>query len=206
MGFGKDQRMLRALEALQAGDVRGYIGEPVSQLEHALQCASLAHRANASTFEVVAALFHDIGHLIAPAGSPEMDGLGICDHERIGARWLCELGFDARVCELVASHVEAKRYLAWRKKGYYEALSEASRGTLRFQGGPMNEQQARDFENDPLFASKTRLRMWDEAAKDSEHDVPALPAYVERVRIHMSEVCPEVHAVHAVHEVYEPVE
>jgi putative nucleotidyltransferase with HDIG domain len=179
--------MLRALECLQAGNARGYIGEPVSQLEHALQCAALAHHANASTFEVVAALFHDIGHLIAPPGSPEMDGLGICDHERIGARWLFELGFDARVCELVASHVEAKRYLARRKQGYYEALSEASRGTLRFQGGPMSEEQARAFEADPLFASKTRLRMWDEGAKDAERVVPALTAYVERIRMHVSD-------------------
>ena len=177
-----NDRVETALRGLSAGGERGYIGEPVSQLEHALQCAALARTANAAPAEVVAALFHDIGHLIAPSGSAEMDGLGIVDHEQLGARWLAALGFSPEVCALVASHVEAKRYLAHRKQGYYAALSDASRGTLRFQGGPMSEAEARIFEADPRFAAKIRLRMWDEAAKDPDHSVPGLSAYADLVR------------------------
>ncbi|NWG75838.1 MAG: HD domain-containing protein, partial [Rubrivivax sp.] len=40
-----------------------YDGEPVSHLEHALQCAALAARAGAGDALVAAALLHDIGHL-----------------------------------------------------------------------------------------------------------------------------------------------
>lgn len=178
-------RMAQALAGLQSGGDRGYIGEPVSQLEHAIQCAELARAASGAPAEVVAALFHDIGHLVAPAGTPEMDGLGIALHEQIGARWLAELGFRAEVCALVASHVDAKRYLALRKAGYYAALSPASRGTLAFQGGPMSEAEATEFQADPQFASKIRLRMWDEAAKREDIVLPPLDAYAGLIREQM---------------------
>ena len=108
-------RVQKALNGLSAGRQRGYIGEPVSQLEHALQCAALARAAKAAPAEVLAALFHDIGHLVAPPDAPEMAGLGILEHEHLGARWLAALGFKTDVCTLVASHVDAKRYLAFKK-------------------------------------------------------------------------------------------
>ncbi len=180
-------RVERALAGLGLGQGRDYIGEPVSQLEHALQCAALARAARAPAHEVLAALFHDIGHLIAPAGTSEMDGLGIVDHEGIGAAWLKTLGFDAQVCALVGAHVEAKRYLTCRKPGYAERMSEASRGTLAFQGGPMSEAEASRFEADPLFASKVRVRSWDEAAKQSGKKVPALESYVDLIREHLEQ-------------------
>ena len=174
-----------ALDNLRRHGDRGYIGEPVSQLEHALQCAALARKAGAGPQEILAALFHDVGHLVAPSGAPEMDGLGIVDHENIGARWLAGLGVDTRVCGLVASHVQAKRYLALRKPGYHDALSEASRGTLRFQGGPMSEDEARRFEADPLFAAKLRLRVWDEGAKDPQLQAAGLDTYLDMLADHM---------------------
>jgi putative nucleotidyltransferase with HDIG domain len=170
---------------LQRGDQRDYIGEPVSQLEHALQCAALARAARAPAAEVLAALFHDIGHLVAGEGAAEMDGLGIVDHESIGAEWLAALGFGGDVCVLVASHVQAKRYLAARKPGYHERLSEASRGTLRFQGGPMSAAEVAAFEADPLFAAKVRLRSWDEAAKEANRSVPGIESYEGLMREHL---------------------
>ena len=180
-----ESRVQEACRGLLRGQGRDYIGEPVSQLEHALQCAALARAARAADAEVLAALFHDIGHLIAPPGAPEMDGLGIVDHESIGAAWLSALGFGADVCALAAAHVEAKRYLAARKAGYYARLSEASRGTLRFQGGPMSAEQAAAFEADPLFAAKVRLRSWDEAAKEPNLAVPPLESYASLLRKHL---------------------
>jgi predicted HD phosphohydrolase len=114
-----------------------------------------------------------------------MDGLGIIEHEHIGARWLAELGVRDDVCGLVAAHVEAKRYLSLRKRGYYELLSEASRGTLEFQGGPMSELEAEVFEADPRFAAKLRLRSWDEAAKRPDWVVPGLESYAALLREHM---------------------
>lgn len=180
-----DSRVEQALSGLLRGDGRDYIGEPVSQLEHALQCAAIARAARAPAAEILAALFHDIGHLIAGDGAPEMDGLGIVDHESIGAAWLSALGFGADVCALVAAHVQAKRYLAARKPGYHERLSDASRGTLRFQGGPMSAEEVAAFEADPLFAVKVRLRSWDEAAKDADRSVPPLESYRSLVREHL---------------------
>jgi predicted HD phosphohydrolase len=182
-----DARVAQAIRGLLHGQARGYIGEPVSQLEHALQCAEFARRAHAAPEEVLAALFHDIGHLIAPAGSAEMDGLGIVDHEGIGAAFLARLGFGKRPCALVASHVQAKRYLACRKPGYLERLSPASRGTLNFQGGPMDEAEAARFEADPLFAAKVRLRAWDEAAKEPDAPTQPLEFYTGMIREHLEQ-------------------
>jgi HD domain-containing protein len=42
-------------------------GETVTQLEHALQCAALARRHRAGDEVVIAALLHDVGHLVVPA-------------------------------------------------------------------------------------------------------------------------------------------
>ena len=59
------------LGLLADGGATAYFGEPVTQLEHALQTAALAEQASASEALVVAALLHDIGHLLAAAtGSP----------------------------------------------------------------------------------------------------------------------------------------
>ena len=66
---------------------------------------------------------------------------------------------------MVELHVQAKRYLCFAKKGYYQRLSEASRGTLTFQGGMMDAKEAYAFENHPLFRDILRLRAWDERAK-----------------------------------------
>jgi predicted HD phosphohydrolase len=94
-----------------------------------------------------------------------MDGLGVVDHERLGAELLRECGLGGKVADLVELHVQAKRYLCQARPAYAAKLSPASKGTLAFQGGPMTPDEARDFEAHPLFAEILRLRAWDEAAK-----------------------------------------
>src|SRR6185295_14068574 len=89
-----------------------YIGEPVSQVEHMCQCAQLAEKEGCDDEVILAAFFHDIGHLlqhIVPVES--MSGYGIADHEKIGAAYLAAKGFSDKITKLVASHVHAKRYL-----------------------------------------------------------------------------------------------
>jgi len=49
----------------------------------------------------------------------------------------------------------------------------------------MRAAETRSFEADPLFASKIRLRMWDEAAKRTGHSAPPLDTYADLVRQHM---------------------
>src|SRR6187399_391139 len=89
-----------------------YIGEPVSQIEHASQSAQLAARDGDDEEVILAAFFHDIGHLCGQSGKEyEMDGYGKISHEKIGAKYLRNLGFSERVAQLVENHVQAKRYL-----------------------------------------------------------------------------------------------
>ncbi|MEL1088104.1 phosphonate degradation HD-domain oxygenase [Pseudomonas sp. OB66] len=142
-----------------------YIGEPVSQLEHMSQAAELAMAEGCDDEVVLAAFFHDIGHLCAE-GAENMGGYGVVSHERIGADCLREAGFSERLARLVEHHVQAKRYLTLREPGYYARLSEASRRTLDYQGGVMSAAEADAFEADPLCALSLRMRRWDELAKE----------------------------------------
>lgn len=142
-----------------------YIGEPVSQIEHMSQAAQLAIAEGFDDEVVLAAFFHDIGHLCA-VGAENMGGYGVVSHERLGADYLREAGFSERLARLVEYHVQAKRYLMLREPGYYERLSEASRRTLEYQGGVMTEAEADAFEQDPLCAVSLRMRQWDELAKE----------------------------------------
>lgn len=148
-----------------------YFGEPVTQLEHALQSAQLAEQAGADRETVVAAFLHDIGHLLpVEAGVGYMDGYGTVDHERLGADYLRGLGFSEKVAQLIENHVNAKRYLVAKRMGYVDRLSEASLRTLEFQGGPMTPAEAARFEQHPYFDEILQMRQWDEQAK-----MPGLP-------------------------------
>jgi phosphonate degradation associated HDIG domain protein len=142
-----------------------YIGEPVSQIEHMSQAAQLAMAEGFDDEVVLAAFFHDIGHICTDSAE-NMGGFGIVSHERLGADYLRRAGFSERMARLVEYHVQAKRYLTLREPGYYERLSEASRRTLEYQGGVMSEAEADAFEQDPLCAVSLRMRQWDELAKE----------------------------------------
>ncbi|CRN02770.1 phosphonate degradation operons associated HDIG domain protein [Pseudomonas sp. 34 E 7] len=141
-----------------------YIGEPVSQIEHMSQAAQLAMAEGFDDEVVLAAFFHDIGHLCGQGGEG-MGGYGVLSHERLGADYLRRAGFSERMARLVEYHVQAKRYLTFKQPDYYAQLSEASRRTLAYQGGVMTAQQAQAFEQDPLCHISLRMRHWDEQAK-----------------------------------------
>ena len=68
------------------------------------------------------------------------------------------------VVEPIKYHVKAKKYLA-RDKKYYLILSEASKISLRLQGGIMNDKEAKEFESNEFFKSSIKLRKFDENAK-----------------------------------------
>lgn len=163
---------------VQSGD-DAYYGEPVTQLEHALQCAQLAEKAGADEETVVAAFLHDIGHLLPPelAGG-YMDGYGTIDHEKLGADYLREMGFSEKVAQLIEHHVNAKRYLVYKKPEYFARLSEASVKTLEFQGGPMKVGEAMAFETNPYFREILQVRGWDEQAKIPGLSTPGMTYYL----------------------------
>lgn len=143
-----------------------YIGEPVSQIEHMSQSAQLAIDGGYDDEVVLAAFFHDIGHLCVQLSQENnMGGYGVKSHEKIGADFLRSKGFPERVAKLVENHVQAKRYLTYTFPSYYENLSVASKKTLTYQGSVMSSEEAMAFEQDPLFELSIQMRKWDEEAK-----------------------------------------
>ncbi len=152
------------IRLLRDADNFEYIGEPISQLEHALQCADMAHHTNADDETVIAALLHDIGHWCEP-GAELIPGLGVMDHAHVGAAYLLRLGFSERIADLIEGHVQAKRYLVATRPDYKAQLSQASVRTLELQGGPMTSSEVELFQCDPLMNTKLCLRVWDERAK-----------------------------------------
>ena len=173
------RRVARILALFAAQGNSDYVGEAVSQLAHATQGAKCAISTGADERVVIAALLHDVGHMIAlnTPGAAFMGDCGAVNHEVIGALFLRECGLPALTCDLVQQHVDAKRYLVWKNPAY--KLSPASRTTLMHQGGPMTDEQAAAFEANPLFALQLKMRTWDEAAKVKDMVVPGLEAYVE---------------------------
>jgi len=178
MTLSTDNKQTIVAELFDLYQTRGhadYIGEPVSQLEHMWQAAALAEAAGADDEVVLAAFFHDLGHLCAvDADLPSMDGFGAINHEKLGADYLRARGFSARVARLVESHVQAKRYLTYKYPSYRQQLSEASQATLVFQGGVMSAAEAAAFEQDPDWDQLLQLRQWDEQAKVANQPVSSL--------------------------------
>ena len=143
-----------------------YHGEPVSQLEHMYQSASLAAALGYDEEVILAAFFHDIGYFLKDNHSLQMDDFGNAEHEKLEATYLREMGFSEKICRLTEEHVNAKRYLCYAFPSYSEALSDASKKSLIFQGGAMQKEEAEKYEQDPLFETIIQMRKWDEAAKE----------------------------------------
>src|SRR5262249_13314950 len=116
-----------------------YGGEPVTQLEHALQCAHLAEHEGADAELVAASLLHDLGHLLS-VHSDDVDEV----HQYVALPILRPLFGDA-VVEPVKLHVDAKRYLCRAEPGYWDSLSPASKRSLELQGGIFDEAAAAQF-------------------------------------------------------------
>jgi phosphonate degradation associated HDIG domain protein len=165
-----------------------YAGEKVTQLEHMIQAAQLAEQEGYGEEVILAAFLHDIGHICEVVHNDNsMDGWGIKDHEEVGADFLREKGFSKRLSRLVASHVEAKRYLTWKDPLYYEQLSEASKKTLEYQGGPMYSEEAIAFEEHPLFHLIIKMRHWDDVAKIAHLGTGDLEKYRAMIIRHLEQ-------------------
>ena len=151
-----------------------FLGEPVSQTEHALQTAWLAEQAGAVPALVAAALLHDIGYLLAGgAGPPDAISSGDPRHAETGAALLAN-GFPPSVVEPVRLHVAAKRYLCTVEPGYPALLTPASRLSHGPQGGLMTPAEAAAFLATPFAAEALVLRRWDEMARVPSLATPSL--------------------------------
>jgi len=158
-----------------------YGGESVTQLEHALQCATLAEEESANSELIVAALLHDIGHLVheLPDDAPDQ---GVDDVHETAAWQFLGSEFPDAVTEPIRLHVDAKRYLCATDKKYQAELSEPSLVSLKLQGGPMTAAEVIEFEQHPFFKDAIRLRYWDDTAKDPEFTTPSVSHFVNRMR------------------------
>jgi phosphonate degradation associated HDIG domain protein len=152
--------------------------EVVSQLDHALQCAALATAEGARDHLVVAALLHDVGHLLELRTGGAAPGPRSEDrhHEQRGARWLAPV-FPAEVTGPIALHVAAKRYLCAVDPHYRAGLSSGSERSLVRQGGPMDAAEADRFARHPAHADAVRLRRWDDCGKVEDLVVADLDGY-----------------------------
>jgi phosphonate degradation associated HDIG domain protein len=157
-----------------------YFGEAVTVIEHSLQAAHFAQSCDASDSLIIAALLHDIGHLIEHVPADIADWKTDAGHERIGALWLASR-FAPDVCEPVRLHVPAKRYLCATDPDYFGALSVASVTTLGLQGGPMPRAEVMVFESEPFFRQAVMLRQWDDQGKIANFPTPDFAHYAPMI-------------------------
>ena len=164
---------------LNKGDEQ-YGTEAVSQLEHALQCATLAKTSNATPELITASLLHDFGHLVHNLGEDAAER-GIDDRHEYRALGYLKTIFSDAVTEPIRMHVSAKRYLCAVNKDYWDSLSPASKTSLELQGGIFSSREAKEFISQSYADDAVKLRMWDDLAKvkglktpDVEYFMPAM--------------------------------
>ena len=172
------QQVDQILELFEGRGRRNYGGEDVSQLEHALQTAHRAEQSGAPDWLVVAALLHDVGHLLEdPAWASAGAGHA---HELRGARFVAPL-FGRPIARAIALHVKAKRYLCAVEPGYHDSLSPASVRSLGRQGGGLSPEEVQAFERQPYHREAVQLRRWDDCGKIVGRRVPELERHRQRL-------------------------
>lgn len=166
-----------AIVELYEGKGSEHYAEALSQAEHARQVGALAMAAGAGDETIVAALLHDIGHLlIGDYEFQEHNRNTDFHHQNVGARFLSRW-FGQAVTEPIRLHVDAKRYLCAVEPDYRATLSAASIHSLELQGGPMADREAEMFEARPFAEEAIAVRRWDDRGKVPGSPVPPFRAF-----------------------------
>ncbi len=187
MATETDPRITAVLALYESRGGSAYFGEKVSKTDHMVQAASSAEAGGESERVVLASLLHDIGHLLE---QDDMNGLGVRDHGRVGAEYLRSLGMDAIVCEMVARHADAKRYLVTTRTDYSKRLSPASRRTLLYQGGRMSKMECGRFEQLACFRGAIQVRVHDDCAKETGVPARGVASFVPLIRKYFAPAAP----------------
>jgi len=154
-----------------------YLGEAVTQLQHAEQCAALAATDGASDALVLAAFLHDVGHLLSDGRTGGTDDR----HEASGEVLVRRLLGDS-VAGPIRLHVAAKRHLCATDPRYTQGLSRTSIASLAAQGGPFAPAESRAFLAERYASDALALRRWDDLAKSPEQIGLALAVVRGRAR------------------------
>ena len=156
-----------------------YSGEPVTQLQHALQTAHLAEQSGAADELVTACLLHDLGHLLHDTGLDDTPTLrGVDDtHQYYAIPFLRGL-FPAAVLDAIKLHVDAKRYLCQANPEYHAKLSDDSKRSLALQGGVFSAAQSAAFLAQGGAHDAVMLRQWDDLAKQAGLETPPLAHFL----------------------------
>ncbi len=166
------------LEILAQKGSEQYGQEVVTQLEHALQCATLAEVANRSDEMIAACLLHDFGHLAHDLGD-DVALRGLDDRHEYRAIPFLEKLFSPAVTTPIRLHVDAKRYLCAVDATYWESLSPASKRSLELQGGIFSAAEADGFIQQPHAQDAVQLRIWDDCAKVPHLETPSLEYFTQ---------------------------
>ncbi len=160
-----------------------YSGEPVTQLEHALQSGTLAEEEGATDELVAAAFLHDLGHLLNRQGETPTKR-GVDDLHQYFALPFLRPVLPEAVLEPIRLHVDAKRCLCAIDPTYFGLLSPDSVRSLELQGGIYSREEAHAFLQKPFAEDALRLRKWDDRAKKEGRATPDMEHFlrvVERV-------------------------
>jgi phosphonate degradation associated HDIG domain protein len=169
------------LELMASHGGESYFGEPVTVLEHCLQAAHFARQAHSPDALIIAALLHDVGHLLHHQGEDVADHGIDTRHEELANQMLSE-HLPSAVIEPIRLHVAAKRYLCFADPSYLQALSPSSVLSLSLQGGPMSSTEADAFLSLPFAREAVTLRHWDDEAKIPNLPVPAIHTYLPQLK------------------------
>ena len=159
--------------------------EAISQVQHAVQAGRLAGEAGYGDEVVLGAFFHDIGHLMIEEVPDKQRDDAIYRHQIVGANYLRERGFSEEVATIVENHVAGKRYLTAVDASYMSTLSPASVNSLKFQGGPMSDEEVAEFEAAEKKDLYIDMRRWDDLAKNpADADINMQP-YFDMALMHL---------------------
>ncbi len=148
----------------ETAKAKEYLGEDITLIEHMVQCGDLAKLNRAPDWLVVAALLHDLGHILIPDAQEAQDAGSDRHHDEVGASWLAQR-FPSNVVQAVKLHVDAKKYLVATNPEYFEKLSDSSKKTLGIQGGAFSAKECEEFLRQDFANEAIQLRLWDDAAK-----------------------------------------
>ena len=157
-----------------------YIGEKLTIPEHMIQSAMLAEKSKCNDNLICSCLLHDYGHFLIekPDNLVKINKDG--EHEIIGYEYLKKF-FKKEIVEPIRHHVLAKRYLA-RNKKYFNFLSEASKISLKLQGGALNDKESKEFKKKKYFKNSILVRKFDEAAKKTNIKMKSIDSYASLLK------------------------